>query len=355
MHLARAFGMLALAACSAPAPLAPSPPAASSGSAATPTTAASVALPVAPSATALAATSAKPSAPAPMPRALISGARFDNPTPMVVDETNVYVSSGGVLLVVPKDGSAPPANVFPTPQIVSALTADATDVWVGIYPADGPEPKGAIVRIDKKTRKATEVARTTMLTSIAVDDDHVWFGLLSDGAYRIDKKGSKPKAVFTGRGQVGAIAEDDENVYFGVTRYGPRQRAEIDVVKKRGGAFSVFTTDAYDLMGLLALPDAIVANDNGVVKRFPRSGGPPEKLSAAGSVVGLARRGVDVFFCDILLADTSRSAGVFAAGKAPRLLSEAPGSVGLALDDRAVYWADATSRQVMALDLEPSP
>ena len=307
----------------------------------------------APSATTAPTGSVAPAAPAVprLARTLISGARFDNPTPIVVDDTNVYVSSGGILLVVPKDGSKPAESVFAKTQIVSAFTADATDLYMGIYPADGPGPEGAIVRVDKKTRTPTVLTRTKMLTAIAVDDEQVWFGLLSDGAYRVDKKGGKPKAVFTGRGQVTAIAQDSESVYFGVTRYGSKQRAEVDLVKKKGGDFSIFTTDTYDLMGLLPLPDAIYMNDNGVVKRFPRAGGPAEKVSGIGSVVGLTHRGAEVLFCDIVLADKTQPAGVLVAGQPPQLLSAAPGAVGIAADDRTVYWADATARTLTALDL----
>ena len=194
-----------------------------------------------------------------------------------------------------------------------------------------------------------------MLTAIGVDDQHIWFGLLSDGAYRIDKKGGTPKTLFAGRGQVDAIGQDDANVYFGATRYGTKQRAEIDAVKKDGGAFSVITSDLYDAMGVVAVPGALFVNDNGVVKRFARSGGRSEKVSGVGSVVGLTHRGSEVLFSDIEISNENVAAGVWFAGTPPKLLAEASGAVGIAVDDETVYWADARARKLSALDLPPIP
>jgi hypothetical protein len=283
---------------------------------------------------------------------LIRGARFDNPTPMVVDEKNVYVSSGGILLAVPKDGSAPPKGVFDKTEIVNSLAADATHLYVGVYPIDVGSRSGAIFRIDERSLTAKEILRTESISALGVDDEFVWFGLLRGGAYRVAKDGGKVKTVFADRGQVNAIAVDEENVYFAVTQYGRKQRAEIDVVRRKGGAFSVFTSDVYDAMGVLALPDAIVVNDSGTLKRFPRAGGPPVKLSGHGSVVAIARRGADVLYGDIPLAD-ARPAGVFVAGTPPSILDEGPGAVGIAVDGSSVYWADATQRTVSALELGP--
>ena len=283
-------------------------------------------------------------------RTLIHGPRFDNPTPMLVDEKDVYVSAAGRLLVVPKDGSAPHERVLEKAN-VTVFSADATDLYLGVYPVDGPNSSGAILRVDKKTRTPTVIAQTEMVTAITVDEQYIWFGVLSEGAYRVDKKGGKPKALFTKRGYVNAVAQDDEAVYFGVTNYGANARAEIAVVKKKGGAFTILTTEARDLMALVALPDAVVANDNGTIMRFARAGGAAEKVSGLGSALGLTHRGSEVLYTDLRSREDTEPVGVFVAGQPPTLVIESPAAVGIAVDEHTVYWADAVESTLSALEL----
>lgn len=286
-------------------------------------------------------------------RVLARGGSYGNPTSMVVDERAVYATTGGAnVLEIPRDGSGKSTPVFANATVAGSLAIDAHYLYVASGATYLVPSEGAVIRVDKRTKAPEVIARHRVPRALSVDATGVWFGdEVQPGAWRVAKTGGKPLAVAGIRGTVSAIDHDEARVYFAATEYAPVQRGAVYVAPMAGGKATVLVDGLTDAMGVAVYDGAVWYNDNGKVMMLPPGGGAPSTISDRGSTIAFARRTSALFWCAVSLSDASGHVGAIErAERGPMAVSVEPAPVGVAADEISVFFADAFTGEVVALE-----
>lgn len=239
------------------------------------------------------------------PKTLVDN--VDRPRGIAVDDTGVYFATAdGLVQVIPKDGGQ--ARPIAMGQSPARVVVDATSVYFtdaglqGVYKAP-KNGKGAVVPIAENLPDPF---------AIAVDETGVYWSNQHDGSVmKAALAGGAPTTLVAGGEEQGrGIALDASDVYF--------------------------TT-----------PNGV---GKGEVRRVSKAGGASVALTANAATGELAIDGANVYVSDY------NSGGVVKVGKADAATTTLfpPGGkqnpLGIAVDDRFVYFANSTTGTLLKIE-----
>ncbi len=268
-------------------------------------------------------------------RCLVALAGSTSPVDVVVDARSAYftscsgsASSLGAVFGVPLGGGARTVLVE-GPGCPIGLAVDHTSVYVaGLN-------DGGVMKISLGGGPPLTLASgDRAVAGVAVDGASVYWASSAGTLLRAPVDGGAPTVLAAGQKSATRPIVDGASVYWGDRDRGTVQKLPLD-----GGA-PMTVTDGLDNLSALALgsKDVYIA-DGYLLRRAPRSGGPPSTVStAAGDVV------VAVAVDDTSAYFTSQSAvwKVSLDGGPPVAIASDQGEPNaITVDATSVYWTNA--------------